>query len=105
MKEAQQDSVSDFKKFKKDSEAKIKDNEKKIADLKVKHSQMGAKELVDHQNKVSALEQKNTKLKSKLSSFKEDDSKGNWESFKVDFKHDMDELGKAMKDFSVNNKK
>ena len=31
--------------------------------------------------------------------------KEQWEKFKAEFNHDMDELGKAFKDLSVDNKK
>jgi hypothetical protein len=33
------------------------------------------------------------------------DANSNWQSFKREFKHDTDELGQALKDFTVNNKK
>ena len=29
----------------------------------------------------------------------------NWESFKREFNHDMDEIGQALKDLTVDNKK
>jgi len=31
------------------------------------------------------------------------DGKENWEKFKAEFNHDMDELGKAFKDLTINN--
>ena len=33
------------------------------------------------------------------------DSKENWESFKTEFNHDMDELGNAFRDLTIDNKK
>lgn len=33
------------------------------------------------------------------------DGKENWEKFKTEFNHDMDELGQAFKDLTVNNVK
>jgi hypothetical protein len=105
LKEAQKDSVSDYQKFKKESELKIKNNEKSIADLKVKHSKMSEKENAVYQKKVSDLELKNQNLNKKLVGYKNDESQDKWVSFKAEFKHDMDELGKALKDFTVKNKK
>jgi len=32
-------------------------------------------------------------------------SQSNWESFKREFNHDMDEIGQALKDLTVDNKK
>lgn len=103
LKEAQKDSVSDYQSFKTDSELKIKDNEKSIADLKVKSSKINAANKATYQKKVSELEQKNAKLKSNLADYK-DEGPDKWTSFKTEFNHDMNELGKAIKDFTVNNK-
>ena len=43
-------------------------------------------------------------LKKKLDDYKAT-GKEDWESFKKEFNHDMDELGKAFKNFSINNVK
>ena len=105
LKEAQKDSVEDFQKFKKESEVKIKDNEKTIADLKVKHSTMNEKDKSSYQKKISELEQKNTNLKKKLSNYKNNEGRDKWTTFNAEFKHDMDELGKALNEFTIKNKK
>lgn len=105
LKKAEKDSVSEYQKFRKDSEVKIKNNEKTIADLKVKHSKMTDKEKATYQKKVSELEQKNANLKKKLANYKNNEGHDKWTTFNVEFKHDMDELGKALKDFTVKNKK
>jgi hypothetical protein len=34
-----------------------------------------------------------------------DKNQTDWEKFKREFNHDMDELGKSLKDLTVNNKK
>ena len=105
LKEAQKDSISEYQKFKKESEIKIKDNEQSITDLKVKHSKMTAKDNANYQEKVSALEAKNNNLKKKLTDYNKDGEQDKWTSFKNEFNHDMNELGKALKDFTVRNKK
>jgi len=43
-------------------------------------------------------------MKQKLGDHKED-GKENWNAFKKEFNHDMDELGNAFKDLTVNNVK
>jgi hypothetical protein len=71
--------------------------------LKIKSSKIDAKNKATYQKKISELEQKNAKLKSDLADYK-DESPDKWTSFKIEFNHDMNELGKAIKDFTVNNK-
>lgn len=102
LKEAQKDSVSEYQSFKKESELKIKDNEKSIADLKLKSDKVEAKNKATYQDKIRELEAKNAKLKSNLENYKEDGA-AKWTSFKTEFNRDMNELGKAIKDLTVNN--
>jgi len=102
LKEAQKDSVSEYQKFKKESDLQIKDNDKSIADLKVKSAKIDAKNKAKYQKKVGEFEKENTKLKNDLADYKEGDE-NKWTSFKNGFNHDMNELGKALKDFAVKN--
>jgi hypothetical protein len=53
---------------------------------------------------IDALEQKNAALKSKLNTY-ENNAQSDWESFKREFNHDMDQLGNSLRDLTVNNKK
>ena len=88
--EARIDSAADFQKFKKESELKINDNENKIAELKTK----SWNENFDEQ-KIDALQQKNDALKKQIE--ESDKTKtSNWTSFKREFNHDADELGRAL---------
>ena len=57
-----------------------------------------------YDKKVSALEQKNNDLKKKIEASNNTQS-SKWSSFKREFNHDMDELGHAIKDIGVDNKK
>lgn len=49
------------------------------------------------------MEQKNKELKVKIDSYK-NDVNSDWKAFKKEFNHDMDQLGKSLKDFTVDNK-
>jgi Ni/Co efflux regulator RcnB len=100
---AQKDSVSDYQNFKKESDIKIKNNEKSIADLKVKSAKISQKDQATYQKKVGELEQKNTTLKNELADYKQG-TPDKWSAFKTEFNHDMNDLGKAIKDFTVDNK-
>lgn len=104
LKIAQKDSVTEFKKFKKESEEKIAANEKSIVDFKTKIAKEKKETRAANEKKIAKLEQKNVELKKKLESYKEGD-KEKWDKFKTEFNHDMDELGKALKDFMVKNTK
>lgn len=93
------DTISDYQQFKYDSESKFVENEKSIADLKTKQLNLSEKENEAYQKKVSDTDRKNKDLKKKLADYKKDDDNEKWESFKKEFKHDMDELGTDLKDF------
>ena len=93
--EAKKDSVSDYQKFKKESEAKIQKNETAIAALKTKKANDN-KEVQEKYNKnVADLEQKNNDLRVKMQNCNGED-KGAWASFKHGFNEDMDKLGKSI---------
>jgi flagellar biosynthesis GTPase FlhF len=95
--------AEEWKQFKAASELKIKENEIRIDELKLKKSKPG--KMLDelYQNRIEALVTRNKELKERIYSYEKNQS--DWEVFKREFNHDMDELGKALKDFSVDNKK
>ncbi len=92
-----------WKTFKDETEIKIKDNEILIKSLKAKRSNKDQALDVAYSNQINALELENSNFKDRMNKY--ETNKSDWESFKREFNHDMDELGKALKDFSVNNKK
>jgi len=53
--------------------------------------------------KIEELEQKNKDIEAKVETYKNDRS-SDWESIKREYNHDINELGKALKDMTVNNK-
>lgn len=87
--------------FKKDSELTIRDNEVRIAELRVKVGQPGTKLDVLYHKRIEAMEQQNKDLQKRIDDYEK--SQSDWESFKLEFNHDMDQLGKAMQDLVVNN--
>jgi len=93
----------EWKIFKSESELKIKDNEIRIAELTVKMNKQG--EIFDelYRKNIANLEQQNKDMKARLEAYEK--SQTNWESFKREFNHDMDAIGKALKDLTVDNKK
>jgi len=88
--------------FKAETDVKIKDNELRIGELKVKMKKSGKTMDSVYANNIENLEQKNKDLKIRMDGYQTTQS--DWESFKREFNHDMDELGQALKDLGVDNK-
>lgn len=89
-------SVEEWKLFQNETEAKIKEHEIKIAALKKSNSKEGNKETA---KKIDALEEKNKMLENRLKSYEK--VKSDWISFKRELSFDLDQLGVALKDFTV----
>lgn len=89
--------------FKNNAEVTILANEKIITEYKERMSDAKGVRRTQFDKKIDALELKNAELKVKLQSYPESE-KSSWVQFKNEFSHDMDELGTALKDFTVNNK-
>jgi hypothetical protein len=58
----------------------------------------------EYRERIAELKSRNEKAKERLNNYN-DNNHEKWEDFKREFNHDMDELGNALKDFTVNNKK
>lgn len=90
--------------FKTETQAKIKENDANIATLKANMKKSGKKLDDAYTKNMDAFEQKNKELEAKLDAGY-DNGRQEWGEFKREFSHDMDELGQALKDLTVNNKK
>ncbi|MEP7322531.1 MAG: peptidase M23 [Saprospiraceae bacterium] len=101
---AKEEYIKQYNAFLLESNQKITDNDNTIAQLKKDASNVKKDVKAEYNKTIASLEQKNIELKAKARDYKED-TKENWESFKKEFNHDMDELGKALKDLTKNNVK
>lgn len=104
---AEENYAAEVLKFKNQSNEKIAENEKLIAEIKpkmVSKNKSVKAEKDGIENKIGILEKKNNELKLKLNEF-QDKGEEQWKTFKEEFSHDVDELGKSLKDFRVDNKK
>jgi len=99
-----EDSINEYKQFKKESEEKIADQEKSITEFKARIAKEKKENRAQYETKLAKLEQKNTDLKKRLDDYKYE-GKDKWIAFKKEFKHDLDELGQAFKDFTIKNVK
>ena len=91
---------TDYQSFKEESEIKIKKNGESINDLKIKILKNDEKFRTENQTRVSVLEQKNINLQKEMNDYK-DEGLEKWAAFKHKFNYDMDELTKALKDFTI----
>jgi len=89
--------AADWESFKKEQEEKIKQNDAHIAELRSKKN--SAKDKVDaaYNKSIEKLQESNAELRRRITGYQYT-NESNWEEFKREFNHDMDELGKALKD-------
>ena len=99
--EARADSIQ---KFRNESTEKLINYDKQIIELKAKIVTGKKETKAIYEKRLAAIEKKNNDMKAKLANFK-DDAVSSWDDFKAEFNHDMDELGKSLKDLTVNNVK
>ena len=102
--EANDEYLADVEKYKKETEEKIAANDKSIAEFNARKENQKKEVRDEYNKKIAELERKNSDMEKKMADYKVD-GKENWEKFKAEFSRDMDELGKAFKDLTVNNVK
>lgn len=96
--------AEEWKAFKNSGDSLIIKNEEKIAELRIKMKNTGKSIDAKYDKNIEILEQKNKDLKVKMETYKNDTNE-DWQSFKREFNHDTDEIGQALKDLTVDNKK
>jgi phage host-nuclease inhibitor protein Gam len=96
--------IAEIEDFKLQSIQKTEENNKAMMEFKerIKNEKQDAKN--EYNQKINELEKKNTDLKKRIADYQEN-GKDNWESFKKEFNHDMDELGNAFSNLTKKNTK
>jgi hypothetical protein len=102
LKKAQKEALAEYKKFKQESQVKINENEKYIAEYKAKIATEKSEIKIKLEKRLMEIEQQNNILKNKLKDFNEEEI-DKWKSFKTEFNNDIDYLGEAIKNFTINN--
>lgn len=82
--------------FRKNAEQQIADNDKRIADLRIKTRPGSDPTDEVRRQKIDDLEKRNADLRSRLFGYEK--LHNDWETFKRDFTHDMDNLHDAFRD-------
>ena len=85
------------------AEEKISDYEKTIGELKAKMVQETKENIAKYEKTLADLEQKAGEIKKKIHEYTEE-GKDKWAAYNDKFNHDLDELGKALKNFMVKSK-
>ena len=96
--------AEEWQEFKDKTDAMIAQNKIQLIELRSKMRKSKATMDSDYEEDVAELEQKNNELKATLEEYKNDTS-SDWDAFKMEFNHDSDELGLAIKNFTINNTK
>lgn len=99
--EANEDYMLEIEKYRLETEAKIEANRKSIAEFNARKENEKTIAKAEYKAKIAALEAQNTDMKKRMDDYKAE-GKSNWELFKTEFNHDMEELGKAFKDLTQN---
>ncbi|MGZ4038511.1 MAG: hypothetical protein ACXVPQ_11830, partial [Bacteroidia bacterium] len=96
----------DYMKFKKETDAKIASNQKRITELRTKKANTSS-DMKDemYESRIAALEERNKNLEKKIDAYKSEKDHSQWEAFKKEMNHDFSELGTALKDFGKDNTK
>jgi septal ring factor EnvC (AmiA/AmiB activator) len=97
---AEQEHIAEVKLFKAETNKSITAYEKQIAEINKEIATSNKKLKAGYEKQISLLEQKSMKLKDKMSNYTAD-KKEDWVSFKNEFYNDMNELGLALKNFTV----
>lgn len=94
--------AEEWRLYKATIEEKIVNNEDRIADLQVQLKKPGRKMDEALAQRIHNLEQANKDLRIRLDNYGRQQS--DWNAFKREFNHDMEELGKALNELTVDNK-
>ena len=97
--------AEEWKAFRAETEVKIKDNEARITELRAKKKSTGKTLDAAYTQRIDTLEQKNLGMRTMMDDYESTKISSDWEEFKREFNHDMEELGMALKNLTVSNKK
>ena len=94
---------AEWQTFKAEANKTIIENEARIVELKKAINKPGTTFDATYKKNIEVLEDRNAALKTKISNY--ENNQTDWASFKREFESDMTEIGSALKDLTVNNKK
>lgn len=93
----------EWQSFKESTNTTINQNEKRIIELRAKMKKTGQEMDEQYAKRINVLEEKNREIKEKVNAY-QNDASDDWEAFKKEYNSDMDDLGRSLKNFTVDNK-
>jgi len=93
--------MQDWKIFKKSSDFKIRDNDIRIAELKVKMQRRGTIPDPVYKEKLNTLENVNLEMKKKMVVYV--GNQNEWNIYRLEFTHNLDALVQTLTDLTVGN--
>jgi len=97
------DSINEYARYKMEAEAKLVENDLKIAALKTNMKAERIEVRTNYEKQLNELEQKNAALKVSISEYQESDV-NKWEKFKAIVNQDIEEIKLAITRMSENRK-
>ena len=96
------DNLEEWAEFRREAKAEIAENDRKIDELRER--QAGDGKVLDdiREERIEQLERENDRLEDQIDAGKPRNE--NWEAFKREFRHDMNELGESIRDIGKDNK-
>ena len=94
---------AEWQEYKAEANKTIAENETRIAELQTAMKKPGKTFDDNYKKSIESLVQKNASLKTRISDY--ENNQTDWDTFKREVDSDMEGLGKAFKDLTVNNKK
>jgi outer membrane murein-binding lipoprotein Lpp len=99
LEKAEADYQQEVEKFKEDKNLQLIQNEKSIREFNTRIANDKSDAKAEYEKTIKELDKKNSDLKMRIETMKFD-TQSNWESFKTAFAKEMDELGKAIQEFT-----
>ena len=99
---ANEEYQADIERCRRESAQRFEANDRTIAELKAEMRSDKKAAKAEYRRKVEELEQRNNDLRVRMNDYKAD-GRDNWERFKIEFNHDMDDLGRSFRDLTTTN--
>jgi hypothetical protein len=104
LEQANKEYLEDIAAYRIETANRIAANDESIKEFNARMAKDKRAAKADYKKRVADLEQKNRDMKLRMDNYAEE-GKDKWLIFKAEFSHDMEEMGKAFKDLTVNNVK
>lgn len=93
----------EWQSFKESTNATIDKNEKRIIELRSQMKKNGQSMDEQYAKRIDELEVRNREIKEKVNAYKNSAS-DDWKTFKEEYNSDMDDLGRSLNNFTVDDK-